>query len=235
MPREASRECQPRLGRSAQRLVRRKSTRQERRRDCTANGPYPGAFALYIGRGSPVPRGLGRVGSSSRLASPERGSMSPLLIRRGYPALDDRSRSLLSVVEGPPTRRMRVRCLRLGKPLSSLGVSVAAGGHPQLRIQDPSVTAHELLETIGRLLAGGMAGVGPHSGPAPLPSGVSRAGSNRPDGGGVSPEAESVLSRVVSGGGGGVQISLQLAPVRVVHPKAGPVRPPWSGALTGWL
>src|SRR2546427_4924650 len=130
MPREASRECQPRLGRSAQRLVRRKSTRQERRRDCTANGPYPGAFALYIGRGSPVPRGLGRVGSSSRLASPERGSMSPLLIRRGYPALGDRSRSLLSVVEGPPTRRMLVRRLRLGEPFSILGVSVAAGGHP---------------------------------------------------------------------------------------------------------
>src|SRR5207245_6814685 len=130
MSREASRECQPRLGRSARRLVRRKSTRQERRRDCTANGPYLGAFALYIGQGSPVPRGLGRVGSSSRLASPERGSMSPLLIRRGYPALGDRSRSLLSVVEGPPTRRMLVRRLRLGEPFSILGVSVAAGGQP---------------------------------------------------------------------------------------------------------
>src|SRR5437016_1396786 len=144
MSREASRECQPRLGRSARRLVRRKSTRQERRRDCTANGPYPGAFALYIGRGSPVPRGLGRVGSSSRLASPERGSMSPLLIRRGYPALGDRSRSLLSVVEGPPTRRMLVRRLRLGEPFSILGVSVAAGGQPPTFPRPQRVTSFAL-------------------------------------------------------------------------------------------
>src|SRR5437899_6778900 len=180
MSREASRECQPRLGRSARRLVRRKSTRQEPRRDCTANGPYPGAFALYIGRGSPVPRGLGRVGSSSRLASPERGSMSPLLIRRGYPAWSDRSRSLLSVVEGPPTRRMLVTRLRLGEPFSILGVSVAAEGHPpQLRIQDPSVTDHELLETIGRLLAGGMVGFEPYSGLSTFE--VWLAGRNRTD------------------------------------------------------
>src|SRR5207245_10706566 len=105
MSREASRECQPRLGRSARRLVRRKSTRQERRRDCTANGPYLGAFALYIGQGSSVPRGLGRVGSSSRLASPARGSMYPLLIRRGYTALDDLLQFHLTGVVVALTRR----------------------------------------------------------------------------------------------------------------------------------
>src|SRR5712691_2703766 len=127
MSRGASRACQPRSGRSSQHQARRKSTRPERRRDCTANELSPGAFELYIGRGSPVPRGLGRVDSLSQLASPERGSMSPLLIRMGYPALGDRSRSLTSLIEGPPTHRMLVTRLRLGEPFSSLGACVAAG------------------------------------------------------------------------------------------------------------